>query len=106
MAELYRIFAEPWKEVLDFSDDALLSLYNHESYGTSLSEKNGYGVGKQYLNLTVTAWKQMIYEGTLAKFELYEDPKYKDYHWWLDSVFKNLYTGLTYADLLRMSRIA
>lgn len=105
MSELYRMFAEPWAHILDFSDNALLSLYNHESYGESLSPKNGYATGKQYLNLQVTAWKEMIYEGTLARFELYQDPKYKDYHWWLDSALKNTYNGLTYQDILLKSRI-
>ncbi len=98
MSELYRHFALPWQHILDFSDDALLSLYNHESYGTSLSQNNGFAKGKQMLNLQVTAWKEMLREGTLAKFELYEDPNYP--HWWLDSCLKDTYKDLTYDDLL------
>lgn len=103
MAALYRHFGGQMGERLEFDDNALLSLYNHESYGTALSERNGYAVGKRYLNLQVTAWKEMLREGTLAKFELYEDPSYP--HWWLDSVLENTYRGLTYAELLSMSKV-
>jgi hypothetical protein len=103
MSKLYLHFAEPWKHLLDFSDEALLSLYNYESYGTELSPKNGFLLGKQRLNLQVTAWQEMLREGTLAKFELYEDENYP--HWWLDAVLKNTYTGFTYEDLLKKSRI-
>lgn len=105
MSELYRMFAEPWQHVLDFSDEALLSLYNHESYGTMLSRSNGFAVGKQYLNLQVTAWKECLREGTLAKFELYEDPRYVEYHWWLDTVLKNTYGNMSYQQLLTCCKI-
>lgn len=105
MSELYRLFADDWKHVLDFSDDALLSLYNHESYGTSLSDRNGFAVGKKYLNLQVTAWIECLREGTLAKFELYQDPLFSNHHWWLDSVLKNVYTGITYSQLCQLSKI-
>jgi hypothetical protein len=87
MSELYRIFAEDWSHKLDFSDEALLSLYNHESYGTSLSPNNGFAVGKQYLNLQVTMWREDLAAGLIFKWELYDDPKYP--HWWLDSVLSN-----------------
>lgn len=101
MSELYKHFALPWEHVLSFDDEALLSLYNHESYGTELSPQNGFAKGKQMLNLQVTAWKEMLREGTLAKFELYEDPYYP--HWWLDSCLRDTYKGMTYHDLLAAS---
>lgn len=88
---------------LSFDDEALISLYNTESYGTPLSPNNGFAKGKQMLNLQVTAWKEMLREGTLAKFELYEDPNYP--HWWLDSILKDTYKGLTYDDLLKASSL-
>jgi hypothetical protein len=100
MAELYAHFGKPMAPSLDFSDDAMLSLYNHESYGTALSHNNGYAVGKQYLNLQVTSWREAIRQGVIAKFELYEDPAFADWHWWLDSVLKDLYAGMTYESLL------
>lgn len=104
MAELYVHFGRPMAPTLDFSDDALLSLYNHESYGTSPSPRNGYAVGKQYLNLQVTSWREAVRRGIIAKFELYEDPAYSDWHWWLDSVLKDLYVGMTCQELLAECR--
>lgn len=105
MAELYVHFGQPMAPSLDFSDDAMLSLYNHESYGTPLSPKNGYAVGKQYLNLQVTSWREAIRRGIIAKFELYEDPAYSSWHWWLDSVLKDMYVDMTYNELLNLCRM-
>ena len=85
MSELYRMFANDWKHVLDFSDDALLELYNNESYGGPISQTNGFMHGKKWLNLNVTMWKEDITRGNLFVNELYEDPKFP--HWWLDRIF-------------------
>lgn len=91
MSELYRIFAADWQHVLDFSDEALVELYNYESYGGSTpAQNNGFAHGKKWLNLHVSEWKEMIAEGLLFKCELYEDPKYANYHWWLDRVLANV----------------
>lgn len=47
MAEVYKTFAEPWLHTHDFSDDALIALFNNESYGTPVDEsKNGFSLGK------------------------------------------------------------
>ncbi len=97
MSELYLLFGSD-KGSLDFSDEALLSLYNHESYGTSLSPKNGFAVGKQYLNLQVTMWREDLRRGWLFKHELYEDGRFPA--WWLDSVLSGLYDGGSYKELL------
>ena len=86
MAELYKLFASDWIHALDFSDQALLDLYNQESYGGTVSQNNGYAHGKKWLNLHVTDRKQDINDGILYKFELYEDPLFP--HWWLDNIFK------------------
>ena len=88
MSELYRVFAEDWKHVLDFSDESLLELYNYESYGGRIDAKNGFAVGKKYLNLHVTEWREEIKQGMLFKHELYNDPSLP--HWWLDSVLKGV----------------
>jgi hypothetical protein len=102
MSELYKIFAKGFGD-LDFSDEALLSLYNHESYGLSLSPRNGFAVGKQYLNVQVAMWREDIRAGLLAKFELYNDERFP--HWWLDGVLDNLWNGFTYDDLVKISKI-
>jgi hypothetical protein len=86
MSEVYRMFANDWKDCLDFSDEALLELYNYESYGGKISPSNGFAVGKKWLNLNVSMWKEDIEKGLLFKRELYDDPKFP--HWWLDGVFK------------------
>jgi hypothetical protein len=87
MAELYRLFAEDWSHRLDLSDEALVSLFNHESRGLPLSPNNGFAVGKQYLNLQVTMWREDLAAGLIFKWELYEDERYP--RWWLDSVLDN-----------------
>lgn len=102
MSELYRIFARGYSD-LDFSDDALLSLYNHESYGLALSPRNGFAVGKQYLNVQVAMWRDDIRSGIIAKFELYEDERFP--HAWLDSVLGNIWDGYTYEDIIKTSKI-
>lgn len=102
MAELYRYFAASMSSKLDFSEEAELSLYNHESYGCLLSPNNGFAVGKQYLNLQVTMWREDLRRGWLFKHELYEDPNLP--HWWLDSVLKGLYSGSTYSEILNECR--
>ena len=87
MCDVYSIFSNYWEHVLDFSDQAKIDLFNHESYGTPISQNNGYFVGKKWLNVQVTVWKEDIRDGILLKRELYEEPKFP--HWWLDSIFKN-----------------
>ena len=84
---------------LDFSEEAEVSLFNHESYGTSLSPNNGFAVGKRYLNLNVTMWREDIRRGWLFKHELYEDPELP--HWWLDSVLGGVYMHATYDVILK-----
>lgn len=87
MAEVYRYFGKDWKNCCDFSDGAMIELYNHESYGTEISSTNGFLVGKKWLNVTVAMWKEDIRDRQLWKSELYEDENLPD--WWLDSVLKN-----------------
>jgi len=66
----------------------MIELFNNESYGTPLSSKNGFALGKKWLNVHVKMWREDIQTGILFKKELYEDPKFP--HWWLDSIFKNM----------------
>jgi len=85
MCEVYRYFSRHWEHVLDFSDESLVELFNHESYGTPCSPKNGFLVGKQHLNVNVAMWKEDIIKGVLFKQELY-DGEFPT--WWLDSIFR------------------
>lgn len=92
MAEIYRMFASEWANVLDFSDECLLELYNFESYGDKQCKlNNGFMHGKKMLNLNVEMWREDIEAGNLFKYELYEDPKFP--RWWLDSVLAGMISG-------------
>lgn len=86
MAALYQHFAKGW-DGLDFTDEALLEMYNNESYGTPIinKKKNGYYVGKQWMGVAIAMWKEDRARGHLYLNELYECPIFP--HWWLDSVF-------------------
>jgi hypothetical protein len=86
MTEVYRIFSKDWEHMHDFSDDSLVELYNNESYGMPIDPKNGFALGKKWLNVNVAMWKEDIDLGLFRIQELYEDPKYP--HWWLDQIFK------------------
>ncbi len=86
MCEIYRIFSKDWEHLHDYSDQSMIELYNHESYGTPISQKNGFALGKKWLSVQVTMWKEDIDSGLLFKHELYNDDKFP--HWWLDSIFK------------------
>lgn len=92
MCEVYRLFAQDWANCSTFTDEDIIELYNHESYGTPLRQHtpdkpgNGYALGKKWLNVTVAMWMEDIALGTLFKHELYEDGALP--HWWLDKLFK------------------
>lgn len=86
IAELYRQFGSEW-EGLDWSDQALIDMFNSESYGTPVDERrNGYFIGKQWLGVTVSMWKEDLNKGYLTRAELYDDPRLP--HWWLDRVLR------------------
>lgn len=87
MAQLYKQFAVGWEQAgLDFSDAALVDMFNSESYGTPINIRtNGYYVGKHWLNVTVSMWKESQKRGELCLPELYADEKLPS--WWLDGIF-------------------
>lgn len=87
MAEIYKMFANDWKDCVEFTDIMMIELYNQESYGGSISNKNGFALGKKWLSVNIAMWKDDIKSGHLFRCELYEDPKFPN--WWLDSIFKN-----------------
>lgn len=85
MCTVYRVFSRHWDHVLDHSDQAMIDLFNSESYGGQVPANNGYAVGKTYLNVHVKMWKEDIELGLLRAHELYDDGLFP--HWWLDSIF-------------------
>ena len=86
MCDIYLIFAHDWKDCCDFSPNAQEELFQHETYGKQISLNNGYYVGKKYLNLSVTMWREDINQGLLSKKELHQDGKYPS--WWLNKVLQ------------------
>lgn len=71
--------------MVDFSEEALIEMYRHETYGEKiLTTNNGYVLGKKWMGVNVSMWKEDISKGYFFKYELYQDPTYP--HWWLDRV--------------------
>lgn len=86
MAEVYKIFANEWKSMLDFSDVALKEMYEYESRGVPIIRPdNGFEVGKKWLNVHVAMWNKDIKDGILFRHELY-DGTFPE--WWLDQVLR------------------
>lgn len=78
------MFSRDFEDCLDFSDEALLEMYESESYGTvTCSPDNGFYHGKKWMDVTVAMWIEDLKIGTLTKRELYDDD-FPD--WWLDKV--------------------
>lgn len=84
MAEVYKIFSKDWEHCLDYSEAMLLEMFHSETHGDTVSENNGYSVGKRYMDVTISMWKEDMEKGLLFRQELYDDPKFP--HWWLDKV--------------------
>lgn len=70
MCEVYRLFAEPWAHVCDFSDKAMQEMFEFETFGRGRIEitgfntmgikSNGFAVGKKWVNVTVEMWLDNI----------------------------------------------
>lgn len=85
MAEMYKRFARDFPDA-DFSDRAALDMYKNETFGTPLPKTeslNGFFVGKKWMDVTVSQWKEDIREMRLFVFELQAD-KFED--WFLETV--------------------
>jgi len=94
-SEVYKIFVKDKENKLDFSEKAAQAMFDFESSGTGQIEidcfstsNNGYAVGKKWLNVFVSMWKEDIENGLLFKSELYEDPVFANVHWWLDEIME------------------
>lgn len=90
IAKIYKFFAEPWKHICDFSDEAAIEMYIFESKGVgdiSVGKRrmndlyNGFAVGKHWLDVTVTMWREDVQAGILWANELFDDERLP--HWFL-----------------------
>lgn len=95
-AEIYKIFARPWKHVCAFTEIDAIALYKYESgLGGDISidtfnqSANGYAVGKKWCDVQVSAWLNDFKSNrTFARLcleRLYQDKTFPE--WWLDSIF-------------------
>jgi glucose/arabinose dehydrogenase len=73
-AALYRWIAREWP-ALDWSNAAALGMFAYESRGLALADpwRNGFFVGKHWLDWQITEWRLGIREGTTTRHELRTD---------------------------------
>lgn len=62
----------------------IVELYNSESYGIPVSEKNGFYLGKKWMDVQIKMWKEDLQVGIISKYELYQDETFP--RWWLEKV--------------------
>jgi hypothetical protein len=103
-ALLYKHFASIFG-TFDFGEDAMLTLYNHESYGTQLNDgdsiTNGYVIGKKWLNWHITNWKHGLVEGSITRYDLLSDiPDVEGYKEMIDKVLNEAYIGQTWSSMM------
>lgn len=101
---LYKHFALLFG-TFDFSDEAMLRLYNHESYGTKLDDRdsatNGFVIGKKWLNWHITNWKQALVEGSITRYDLLSDiPDVEGYKEMVVKVLDEAYIGQTWSSMI------
>lgn len=67
----YRHFASSYAG-LDYSDGAVQAMYDYESRGVPIADpwRNGYYVGKHWMDWQINAWREGLAEGTLRPREL------------------------------------
>lgn len=88
-AAVYRRYAgyrQPYTNTFDFSKDALIECYNHETHGIRPAKNNGYVYGKWCKDISVVQWIEDIVNGYACKAEFYT-PKDK---WWSAQALKNV----------------
>lgn len=83
LAGIYRYFARGF--TCSFTESDLYEMYAYESRGEGTpSETNGFRIGKSWMDVNITMWKEDIRKKLLFPSELYADPNIPD--WWLDKI--------------------
>lgn len=64
----------------------MIEMFNYESRGSPITNprKNGYFVGKQWMDVHIKMWQEDLKKGYLTRKELYDDSIFPN--WWLDKV--------------------
>ena len=65
---VYRKFAQEYSE-LKFDGKAALECFEWETYGKKISESDGFAVGKKWLDVTLSMWKEDLITGLLSEEE-------------------------------------
>jgi len=74
MADMYARFADDWPNA-DFSESAAIAMYEREN-GKPLPKTdkvNGFALGKKWMEITLTVWREDIPNGLLFVQELLDD---------------------------------
>ena len=71
LAATYRRFSDRHNPHWDFSLEALIDCFNHESSGGKYSDNNGYVHGKWSKDITFAMWVEDLKKGYTAKIEYY-----------------------------------
>ena len=68
LVAVYRRAAER-NPAWDYSADALMECFLHESEGKPVSANNGYAIGKKWKDVTIAQWREDIAKGDFCKAE-------------------------------------
>lgn len=85
MAEIYEKFVKDCQNI-DLSEEAAYQMYRYETFGGIIPNNsiiNGYELGKKWMDITISMWKEDLLCKNLFVFELQEDG-YPD--WFLERV--------------------
>ncbi len=84
MCEIYLIFSkDEYSDCASFTDQDKLELFYAETFGDKCSEKNGYAIGKKWMDVNIAMWIEDNRKGELYVPELYGN---KFPSWWLNKV--------------------
>ena len=76
MAKIYKRFVEVDFSFADFSEQAATDMFLHESAGVPFppsSTENGFALGKKWMDVTISMWKEDMQKGLLRAQELLDD---------------------------------
>lgn len=88
IVEAYKYFARDFADTADFSDEAKKNMYSYETFGrprvkyseiTPNGLYNGFAIGKHWMDVTLSMWREDIQSGFLTKYEIYNDPDIPDF---------------------------
>lgn len=93
LAATYRRFSDRRNPYWDFSLNALVECFNHETHGSSYSKNNGYINGKWMKDLTLSMWVEDLKLGNSVKAELYTAIN----KWWAIPALTDCQAGTCFA---------